>query len=188
MKTIKLNELLSSESLQEELLRSIKSGRILVYPTDTIYGLGCSALDREAVGKLRKLKNTKKPFSVIAPSKEWILENLEAKPEHLEKLPGPYTLIFKMRDNPVPLEVSQQTLGVRIPDHPITSLIQKSGAPLITTSVNVSGEPNVTKISEIPERISREVDVAVDAGVLDNPPSAIIDFTGPKPIKRTRAI
>ena len=74
---------------------------VFVYPTDTIYGLGCNATDEKAVDKLRKIKNTKHPFSIIVPNKDWIYDNCtvnEEAEEWIRKLPGPYTLILRLKN------------------------------------------------------------------------------------------
>ena len=86
---------------KQEIIDSITEGKIFIYPTDTIYGIGCNAQDAEAVSEIRSIKSrAQNPFSVIAPSVEWIKENCVVEKEAeawLKKLPGPYTLIFKLK-------------------------------------------------------------------------------------------
>ncbi len=151
--------------------------KIFIYPTDTIYGIGCNAEVKELVGKVREIKGRdSNPFSVIAPSKEWILENFKVDQELIDKyLPGPYTLILEKKDSGFLNWVSDKnTLGVRIPDHPFTSELQKSGKPIITTSVNFSGKPFAKEISEVPEEILKEVDSVFDIGRLSGNPSTLV--------------
>ena len=80
----------------------IKSGAIFIYPTDTIYGIGCNALLNGKVKKIRDIKlNPSSPFSIIVPSKEWIYENCivtDESEEYIKQLPGPYTLILPLKD------------------------------------------------------------------------------------------
>ena len=97
MQVIDRNEL---KIYKQDFYKRIKSGKIFIYPTDTIYGLGCDATNAEAVKKIREIKErTKSPFSVIAPSKKWIKENCEiTKKRALWKLPGKYTIIFKLKN------------------------------------------------------------------------------------------
>ena len=86
---------------KDVFLDEIKSGIVFVYPTDTIYGIGCDATNSSSVLKVRNIKERNDlPFSVVAPSKDWIRDNCEvdAKAEQwLDKLPGPYTLILKLK-------------------------------------------------------------------------------------------
>ncbi|MAG39447.1 threonylcarbamoyl-AMP synthase [Candidatus Pacearchaeota archaeon] len=172
---------------ESKMTKEILAGKIFIYPTDTIYGIGCNALDEKAVIKIKEIKGRDKgnPLSVIAPSKGWIKENcIEEAEELIEKyLPGPYTLILKKK-NPKFLSWCSETdlLGVRIPKNDFTNQIQKSGVPFITTSVNTSGESPVKEISQIKEEIIRNVDHVIDHGRLDNPPSTLI--VGGKEIKR----
>ncbi len=103
-----------------DFVDEIKKGSVFVYPTDTIYGLGCDAGNSESVASIKKIKcrEVGKPMSVIAPSVEWIKEHCDVADELIEKyLPGPYTLILKKKDVNFLRDVSAgDSLGVRIPD------------------------------------------------------------------------
>lgn len=158
---------------------------IFVYPTDTIYGIGCNAENEKLVEKIRKIKKRdKKPFSIIAPNKEFILKNFETTKKLIDKyLPGPYTLILKKKNPAFLKSVSEnEFVGVRIPDHPFTRKLQKSEKPIVTTSMNLSGEPPIKSISEIKNEIKDKIDFIIDAGKIDGKPSTII--LGDRKIKR----
>ncbi len=155
----------------------VKDGRIFIYPTDTIYGIGCDATNIEAVNKIKQIKSrdADKPLSVIAPSVDWVKENLIVDVDLEKYLPGAYTLILKKKDPEFLKHIaSGESLGVRIPDCPFTKQIQKAAVPFVTTSVNFAGEPFATKISEIPEEIKKQVDIIVDVGELSGRPSTLI--------------
>ncbi|MBD3252976.1 threonylcarbamoyl-AMP synthase [Candidatus Pacearchaeota archaeon] len=158
------------------LIEKIRQGKIFIYPTDTIYGIGCNALNKKSIEKIKVIKKREnKPLSVIAPSIEWIKKNLIIDIDLKKYLPGPYTLLLKKKDRDFLKHVSDnELLGVRIPDCDFTELIQKSEVPFITTSVNLSGEPPVKKISEIPLEIKNKIDVIVDVGPLTGKPSTLV--------------
>ena len=131
----------TAKSNLEEIKKRILSGEIFIYPTDTIYGLGCDATNAKAVQKIRDLKKRGAvPFSVISPGVDWIKEHCVIKDfanEWLDKLPGPYTLVFELRpQKKLPKEVNAngKTLGVRIPNHWIAEIVKEIGKPIITTS------------------------------------------------------
>ena len=180
MKILQLPDVLWNVKTRVWVMKAMKKGKVFMYPTDTVYGLGCDATISDSVRRIRKIKTTQVPFSVIAPSKEWILENCEVgNPRQLNKLPGPYTLIMKLRKKgAVSSEVAGKTLGVRIPRHPLTEVIQGTGVPFVTTSANMSGEIPAWTTYGIPEHIARKVDVAIHDDILNNPPSTVIDITG----------
>jgi len=166
---------------KNEFLRIIEEGAVFVYPTDTIYGIGCSALNPKAVQKIRELKNrSNAPFSIIAPSREWIAENCEmhAKAEEwLSKLPGPYSLVMKKKNKGcVAKEVTLEndTLGVRIPDHWLIECVNEMGIPIVTTSVNKTGMAFMTSVEDIDPEIKAKVDFIIDEGVIKGRPSNII--------------
>jgi len=178
MKTVRLEDVLASKDVRNEMIEAMRTGSVFVYPTDTIYGLGCNALIADSVKKIRKIKKTDHPFSVIAPSTKWILENLDVESKKsLDVLPGPYTLIFRKREPFFLRDVSSlPTLGVRIPGHPMTKLLMDLGIPFVTTSANLSGKPPIRKASEAKK--FKGVDFIIDGGTLANPPSMVIDMSG----------
>ena len=155
----------------DKYLDRIRKGEVFIYPTDTIYGIGCDATNFKAVERIRKIKlRDIKPFSVIVPSKEWILENCYAK--NLDKLPGSYTLILKLKNKCVSENVSKNTLGVRIPDHWISEVVKELGFPIVTTSVNKSGEKPMTSLKDL----DLEVDFVIYEGEKKGKSSEIISF------------
>ncbi|MDP1695754.1 MAG: L-threonylcarbamoyladenylate synthase [archaeon] len=172
---------------EEELIKAIKSGEVFVYPTDTVYGLGCNALNINSVSRIKLIKSREKekPLSVIAPSKSWIKENLIIDKIDIDKyLPGPYTLVLWKKDKNFLLHVSaSDTLGIRIPNNDFTKLVEKAGVPFITTSVNLSGEKPAASFFEIKTEIINSVDITLDGGTLPGTPSAIIMPDG-KELKR----
>ncbi len=179
-KIIPLKSALENKSMRQEIMRSIREGMIIVYPTDTVYGLGCNAENAKAVARLREIKKAGHPLSVIAPSKRWIAENcVLTKParQFLNKLPGKYTLILlKKHEAYLSAASAGKTIGVRIPGHPFTGLVQKTGFPFITTSANISGRPVVQNTGSIP--FAQEIGMVIDGGRLGKKASKIIDFTG----------
>ncbi len=184
MKLVEMDEILSRKRLRNDIVNKIRDGTVFLYPTDTLYGIGCNAKIRDSVKRVRRIKYTGHPFSVIAPSMEWIQKNMVVtNPRHLRKLPGPYTLIMRMKDRSVCREVSERkTLGIRIPRHPFTEVIQEAGVPFVTTSANMSGETPLWSTFGIPEGVSRHVDIAVHDDILNNPASTIIDITGKRAV------
>lgn len=164
---------------QETILKQIKNGDIFIYPTDTVYGMGCDATNKTAVNKIKKIKSRDKikPLSVIAPSITWIKQHcITPKNLTLSKyLPGPYTLILKKKREDYLKHVSDiDTLGVRIPNNEFIKIIQKTKKPFITTSVNLAGEKAITKISETKKQIKKHIHHIIDAGPLTGKPSTLI--------------
>jgi L-threonylcarbamoyladenylate synthase len=155
----------------------IKEGKIFIYPTDTIYGIGCDATNINSVEKIKELKgrDKDKPLSVIAPSIEWIEENLVVDCEFGKYLPGPYTPILKKKNPDFLKHVSiGDSLGVRIPACDFTKEIETAGVPFITTSVNLSGEPFAVSLKDVKEEIKKKIDIFVDSGELNGRPSTLV--------------
>jgi len=166
----------------------VEKGLVFIYPTDTIYGIGCDATNYKAVQRIRKLKKRDtKPFSVIAPSKKWIAKNFiinKNARKWLNKLPGPYTLILNLKKQCVAKNVNlgKKTLGVRIPGNWSATMAKESGKPVVTTSVNISGKPFMTSADDISEYIKKKVDIIVYEGKMKNKPSTVVDLTKEKPV------
>ena len=177
MEILSKNDVVDNPKIIDEIIK----GKVFIYPTDTIYGIGCNALIDESVQKIRALKQRpSKPMSVIAPSKEWITKNFNLKKEYLNKLPGKYTYVLKPNSEVVSKLTHPKTkiLGVRIPDNWFTKIIQESRVPFITTSVNITNKPNMTCIEELDQSIKLGVDYFIDEGKLVGSPSKVIMFDG----------
>lgn len=183
-------EILTKAELQlrfTEISKQIRTGAVFIYPTDTIYGLGCNALDEKAVAKIRKLKERPaNPFSIIVPSKGWIAENCMVTKEGkgwIGKLPGPYTLIFRLKNKDAiarSVHQGEETIGVRIPDHWFSEVVQKLGFPIVTTSANRSGKPFMTSLEDLDDSIKKGVDFIIYEGEKKGRPSKIVNVVGGK--------
>lgn len=183
-------ELLTKAELQlrfAEIAERIQNGAVFIYPTDTIYGIGCNALDKKAVDKVRKLKERPtNPFSILVPSKEWISENCEMTKEAkewLNKLPGPYTLVLKLKNkNAIAKSVNQgeETIGLRIPQHWFNSIVYELRFPIVTTSANRSGRPFMTSIDDLDSTIKDGVDFIIYEGEKKGRPSKIVNLVEEK--------
>jgi len=186
MKVVKLSDVLRNSQTRKKVIEDMKIGKIFVYPTDTIYGIGCSAEVLDSVEKIEKAKGREsgKKFSVIAPGEEWIWKHADMSKANMlfadSLLPGPYTIVVKARPNAPVAVVSfeDKSMGIRIPKHPIAEIIKEAGIPFISTSVNLSGEKPVSSIDEIPEEIKSITDWAIDAGRISGLPSRVFDLRG----------
>ncbi len=175
----------------DKYLTKIKKSAVFVYPTDTIYGIGCDATNTKAVKKIRSLKKRdSKPFSIIPPSKKWIRENCVITKEvdkWIKKLPGKYTLILNLKSRKcISSEVNNNmdTIGIRLPKHWITQVVAKLKKPLVTTSVNITGNKYMTSIDDINKNIENKIDFIINQGKKNNRPSVIIDLINKKIKKR----
>lgn len=166
---------------KEEIIFAIKAGKIFIYPTDTIYGLGCDATNEKAVQKIREIKQRdQKPILVIAPNKDWILEKMFVPEiDKLDLLPGPYSLILKVKQKGfvAPSVSFDDTLGVRIPNNWFTDLVSEAGVPFVTTSVNISGQKNMESLEDVSEDFLNQLDYIIYDGPIHGKQSTRIDLT-----------
>ncbi len=173
---------------RKNLFNQLDKGAIFIYPTDTIYGIGCDATNAEAVKRVRELKERySKPFSIIVPGKKWIKENCEIGKEAekwIEELPGPFTLVLPLKEkNSIASEANEgiDSIGIRVPEHWIRSMVIEYGKPIITTSVNKAGALFKTKLEEFQEF---PADFIIFEGEKKNRPSSIIDLTKGEEIQK----
>lgn len=186
---LKINPQNPETDLIQQTVEILHQGGIIVYPTDTIYGLGCDIFKKDAVKKIYRLKKreTKKPMSIICAdikdaAQYAIIGNLAFS--WLKKaLPGPYTFILKAKSKtPSAVLSKNKTVGIRIPDNKICLEIVKAlGNPIITTSLNISGEKIMTSPSQLSKEMKNNIDLILDAGLLPQEPSTIIDLSADQP-------
>ena len=168
----------------------LKKGGLVVYPTETLYGIGADATNITAVEKLNKYKQRPfgKPYSIAVSdqkmAQKYVELNETAKNLYKEFLPGPATIISKGKHKVAPgVESEIGTLGIRIPDYPLVREIVKNlGHPITATSANASYQKRPYKLPDILENISgsqkKLIDLAIDAGELPRrEPSTVIDTT-----------
>jgi len=186
---------------KEKIIKELQAGKIIVYPTETCYGIGCRADSSSAVDKLFAIKkrDEDKPVLVLVEDKQAAKKYINWNPR-LEKLastfwPGPLTVVAKVKDS-IDLSdkvVSDQTLAIRVSPHKFAQDITKSvDFPLVSTSANISGLDSPYSIAEVEEMYKDkelQPDILIDGGSLDpTPPSTIVDTVGELEIIREGSI
>lgn len=171
----------------DKVVKCLKNGGIIIYPTDTVYSMGCDSSNVKAVERLCKLKNIKpsqNKFSIVCSDLRDISTYAKVSNEVFRMmkrlLPGPFTFIVPSTgDLPKILQTNRKTIGIRVPDHKVPNLIiQKLGHPIITTSVKDDVDDIVEYPNEIEllfEQNQYKVDLIVDAGWCGVIPSTVID-------------
>ena len=157
----------------EQAAKLIKQGKIVVFPTETVYGIGTNGLDENAVRKLYEVKQRplNKPISLLVSNMEMVDEIArditEIEYKIMEKFfPGPLTIILKKK-NIVPdiITAGQDTVGVRMPSGEIArKLVETAGVPIAAPSANISGEPSGTNLQQIRKHFEGKVECFVDGG------------------------
>ena len=166
---------------KQRYCRKIAEGAVFIYPTDTIYGIGCDAANNNAVKRVRKIKQRlQQPFSVAVPSKGWILKNCSvsaAARRWLKKLPGPYTLLLKLkRKKEVAATVIPKTniIGVRIPNNWFSKIVAELNIPIVSTSANITKKKHMTSLKDLNPEVARKVDFIIYEGKKKGRPSKIV--------------
>lgn len=179
MEILKLNQK-SYKKVLEKAIKAIKGGRVLICPTDTVYGLICDGTNKEAVKKIFKIKKRprKKPISIfvqdIKTAKRFAYINKDQE-RFLQKMwPGKITAVLKSKQE-------KRTTGVRIPNYKLVlDLIKQTNLPLAESSANISGKPASTEIKEVLKQFKNQQyqpDLIIDAGNLKKSrPSTVIDL------------
>lgn len=190
---IKIYEDKPNEEAIAKVVKVLKNGGLVIYPTDTVYGLGCDITNTKALERIARIKGVKLEkanFSFIC----YDLSNLSDYVKQIDTatfkilkraLPGPYTFILPGNNN-LPKEFKKKTtVGIRIPDNNIVlEIVRQLGNPIVSTSIY--DEDEVIEYTTDPELIFEKwqhlVDMVIDGGYGDNQPSTIIDLSGDEPI------
>lgn len=190
---IKIYEDKPSETAIKKVVEVLKNGGLVIYPTDTVYGLGCDITNSRALEKLAKIKGVKLEkanFSFVCSS----LSNISDYVKQIDTptfkilkraLPGAYTFILP-GNNDLPKDFrKKKTVGIRVPDNNIAiQIVEMLGNPIVSTSIH--DEDEVIEYSTDPELIFEKwqnlVDLVIDSGYGENVASTIIDLTGHEPI------
>jgi len=167
----------------------LKAGGLIVYPTDTIYGLGADLFNKGAIERIFKLKKTsrQKLLSFICPDlaavADWAYVPTNAYRVLRRVTPGKYTFVLRASKLvPKILLQKRPTVGVRIPDSLVAlGLVRELGRPLLSTSVPQGEDDYYTDPLVIAETFRHDIDLILDAGILANLPSTIVDLSGPAP-------
>jgi L-threonylcarbamoyladenylate synthase len=169
----------------------IQAGGLIVYPTETIYGIGSNALDRRGIIRIQALKRRPepRPILVLVPNIGAVAQLVSETTELARKLmesfwPGPLTLVFRA-SAAVPTELTQGngTVGIRVPSSELClRLLEMCECPITSTSANLSGKTPLKSIAEMKKVLTPGIDLYLDAGVLpESKPSTVVDVTGDIP-------
>jgi tRNA threonylcarbamoyl adenosine modification protein (Sua5/YciO/YrdC/YwlC family) len=190
---IKIYENKPSEAAIQKVVAVLRNGGLVIYPTDTVYGLGCDITNSKALERIARIKGIKLEkanFSFVCHD----LSNLSDYVKQIDTptfkilkhhLPGPYTFILPGNNN-LPKEFKKKTtVGIRVPDNAIAlEIVKQLGNPIVSTSIH--DEDAVLEYSTDPELIFEKwqnlVDVVIDGGYGDNMGSTIVDLSGYEPV------
>lgn len=192
MKRLRIYEENPNEGEIEKAVRVLRDGGVVIYPTDTIYALGCDALNVRAVERICQIKGInpqKVNLSIICRELSWVSEYAKLSNYYFKllkrNLPGAFTFILLTSVSLPKIYKNRKTVGIRIPDNAIAlALVEALGNPLLTTSVAVDEEePEYGTDPElIAERYESVVDMIIDGGEGGSIPSTTVDCTGDEPV------
>jgi len=169
----------------------LRKGGVAIIPTDTVYGLACGISHDKAIKRIYALKDMdpKKPLAILVSDMTTIgqyARGVSTPYYRLMKrvLPGAYTFIFEASSEvPKIMLRKRRTIGVRMPDHPITlALLSELDEPLLTTSIRTPDDEWVINPVEVESTFDARVDVVVDGGPLVSVPSTVVDLSGSEPV------
>lgn len=177
-----------------QVVNCLRNGGVIIYPTDTVYTLGCDLTHPEAyerVCKLKGVKPNKANFSIVCYDLSHISDytiNVSTPVYKLMKrcLPGPYTFILNGNNHLSKIYgYNKKTVGIRVPDNPICrAIVDELGTPILSASIKNDDTilEYITDPDEIYEQYEKLVDIVIDGGAGGNVPSTIIDYTNAEPI------
>ena len=177
--------------LVQQVVELLENDGVIIYPTDTVYGLGCSIYSKKAMKRLHLIKkmDPKKPLTLICSNQTQIQEYTQGIETPIFKLlrkhlPGPYTFVFRAsKIVPKMMLTPRSTVGFRWPDHPITlAIVEMLGHPILSSSLRISDDQLYDDPHEIHDHFKKRVDAVVDGGFIFAEHSTIIDFSQGDPI------
>ncbi len=185
---------LFDDSSLNQAIATLKDGGVVAFPTDTVYGVGVDPFQPEAVRELYRIKGRpiEKPIPILVGSVtdvERVAQNLPASFAGLATRfwPGELTLIVEAKALPSEITAGGDTVGVRMPDHPLAlALLQRFGGAIATTSANKSDEPPATSAEEVRSELGELVDIILDGGATSTRvASTVLDLSvSPPQIRR----
>jgi L-threonylcarbamoyladenylate synthase len=191
---IKIDPARVGTEINEEIVLTFRQGGLIVYPTDTFYGLGADCFSGRALSRIYEVKGRppSKALPVLISDAEMVRRLAVEIPPVFDRLstvfwPGPLTLILKAAANlPAELVGPERTIGIRLPAVTwIRDLIRAAGFPVVATSANISGEGEIDSAGEAVRQFKNKVDLIVDGGkTAGGRPSTVIDLTSGKPVLR----
>ena len=177
--------------LVDRVVEALHRGGVIIYPTDTVYGLGCDIFNRKAINRIYQIKQAPagKPLSFVCADLKDLAQyakNISNASYRMMKrlLPGPYTFILEAsRDVPKFMIGKRRTVGIRVPDNPIClEIVRALGRPVLSTSVETMGDRSaMNHVDAMQSRYGKAVDFIVDGGVIVSEPSTVVDLTGEEP-------
>jgi tRNA threonylcarbamoyl adenosine modification protein (Sua5/YciO/YrdC/YwlC family) len=174
----------------KQIAEKLRSGAVICYPTDTVYGIGCDIFNQKAIKKIFQIKKRAKhkPFSFICSSLKNVNDygHVSNMAYRIMKkaLPGPFTFVLSASKLvPKIMITKQKTVGIRVPDNNIClALIEELGNPILTTSAILDKEGNpLSEAYEFDELLGNMIDLVIDGGMVFPDPSTIVSFTGEEP-------
>ena len=177
--------------LVQQVVELLENDGVIIYPNDTVYGLGCSIYSKKAMKRLHLIKkmDPKKPLTLICSNQTQIQEYTQGIETPIFKLlrkhlPGPYTFVFRAsKIIPKMMLTPRSTVGFRWPDHPITlAIVEMLGHPILSSSPRISEDQLYDDPQEIHDHFKKRVDAVVDGGSIFAEHSTIIDFSQGDPI------
>ena len=179
-----------SPQLLKQAVELLKDGGVVAFPTDTVYGVGVDPLQPQAVRKLYRIKGRpdNKPIAILVGSIEDVERVAQSPSKTFSRLadrfwPGGLTLILEALDLPPEITAAGSTVGVRMPNHPLTlELLREFGGPIATTSANRSGEDPAISASEVDAQLGDRVNLIVDGGdTITKVASTVLDLSASPP-------
>ncbi len=186
---LEINPINPQLRLVEQVVKLLKNGAVICYPTDTGYGIGCDLMNQKAIKLIMQLKRRPKdkPFSFMCSDLTDISQyaHVSNTAYRLMKksLPGPYTFVLPgTKLVPKVMATKQKTVGIRVPSHPICRLlIETLGNPIVNTSAQLDDDEAPSEPFQIEQYLGNRIDLIIDGGPIFPDPSSVIDLTSDIP-------